>query len=138
MPNLLQPIEALMGRGRWLDAQSACRALLFDRPTDARLHAYEGLCLFRLGDFAAAEPCFMRATALDPAFVDAGVKRCQCLERMGRFDAMLELAREWQRKKPSEATLALLIRSHGQRGDMSRTESWEVGVRRHRAIEYAA
>ena len=134
----MQSIEALMRGGRWLQAQSACREGLFARPTDARLHAYEGICLFRLNDFAAAEPCFMRATALDPSYVDAGVKRCQCLERLRRYDEALALAREWQRKRPSDPVLSHMVHAHGHRPILNRTEGWERSVRRVRAVEYAA
>src|SRR5207244_2527678 len=99
-------------------------------------HALEGICLFRLGDFAAAEPCFMRATALDPTFVDAGVKRCQCLERLRKFDDAVELAREWRAKRPHDPTLNAMIHAHGNRPDPRRTEGWEAGLRRNRAVEF--
>ena len=66
-----------------------------ERPADAKIHAYEGMCLFRLGDFAGAEVCFGRATALDPRFVDAGVKRAQCFDRLHRYDEALARARRF-------------------------------------------
>lgn len=136
--NAMASIESSMRAGRWAEAQAACRELLFSRPTDARLHALEGICLFRLGDFAAAEPCFKRATALDPSFVDAGVKRCQCLERMKMFDEAVYLAREWQNRRPGDPTLRQLVHTYGNRPDPNRTEAWEVGRRKGRCVEYAA
>ena len=136
--NTMASIEALMRAARWRAAQAACHDLLLSRPTDSRLHAYEGICLFRLGDYATAEPCFMRATALDPAFVDAGVKRCQCLERLRRLDEALLLAREWQAKRPGDPVLRSLVHTHGHRPDPRRTEAWEVGLRKTRSVEFAA
>ncbi len=68
----LQSIEEAMRAARWSDAQYALRDLLFARPTDAKLHALDGICFLRLSDFEATESCFQRATALDPTFVDAG------------------------------------------------------------------
>ena len=109
----LQSIEEMMRAARWTDAQYALRALLFARPTDAKLHALEGICFFRLGDFEAAEPCFQRATALEPTFVDAGVKRCQCLERLRRFDDAVYYARQWQAKRPGDPTLRQIVHAHG-------------------------
>lgn len=136
--NPMQSIEAHMRHARWLEAQRLCRELLFARPTDAKLHALEGICFFRLGDFAAAEPCFTRATALEPSFVDAGVKRCQCLERLKKIDEAVFLAREWQAKRPSDPTLRHLIHTYGNRPNPYRTEGWEVTLRPGRVIEYAA
>ena len=127
-----------MRNARWSEAQFALRELLFSRPTDAKLHALEGICFFRLGDFEAAEPCFMRATALDPAFVDAGVKRCQCLERLKRYDDAVYHARQWQSRRPGDATLRHIVHAHGNRPDPHRSESWEVARRKGRAVEWAA
>ncbi len=134
--NAYESIETLMRGGRWMDAQVACEELLFFRPTDAKLHAYRGICFFRLSDYAAAEPCFMRATALDPSFIDAGVKRCQCLERMKRFDDAVYYAREWQAKRPTVPALGVIVRNHGNRPDAFRTEAWEKNLRPTRAVEY--
>ncbi len=134
----MQSIEAHMRHARWMDAQRLCREALFSQPTNAKLHAFEGICFFRLGDFAAAESCFMRATALEPSFVDAGVKRCQCLERLRKFDEALELAHEWRAKRPHDPVLNTLIRTHGHRPNPRRTEGWEAGLRRNRAVEFAA
>lgn len=131
-------IEALIRNARWQEAERACRHLLCARPADARLNAFQGICLFRMGDFAAAEPCFMRATVLDPWFVNAGVKRCQCLERLRRYDEALELAREWLAKRPNDPTLGAILRFYGNRPDASRTEAWQVGLRKNRPANFAA
>ena len=134
----IQSIESQMRNSRWREAQRACRALLFSRPTDSLLHAWEGLCFFRLGQFAAAEPCFMRASVLDPDFVGAGVKRCQCLERLGMIDEAVRLAREWSARRPNEPTLRALIHNYGNRPDPYRTDAWERTARRKRSVEFAA
>lgn len=134
----MESIEAQMRNGRWREAQRACHELIYSRPTDPRLHALEGIAFFRLGEFAQAEPCFMRATALDPNFVDAGIKRCQCLERLRMFDHMLHLAREWQAKRPSDPTLKSLLHTYGLRPDASRTEPWEMHKRSNRSVHFAA
>lgn len=118
-------IEQLMRTQRWAEAREAIRNLLIQRPTDARLHAMEGICLFRMNDFAAAEPCFGRATALDPRFVDAGVKQCQCLDRMRRYDEALAMAREWLRQRPSDVALQAIVEAHQYRRDPLRTDGWE-------------
>ena len=42
-------------------------------------------------------------------FVDAGVKRCQCLDRLRRYDEALMYAREWQTLRPSDPALNAII-----------------------------
>ena len=98
------------------------------RPTDAQIHAYEGMCFFRLGDFASAEPCFMRASALDPKMVDAGVKRAQCLDRLHRYDEALAVAREWHPMRPNDPALCAIIEAHQYRRNPRRTEGWEISA----------
>jgi len=134
----LEEIQSTMARGNWAKAQELCRALLFDRPTDAKLHAFEGICYFRLGDFEAAEPCFARATALDPQFVDAGIKRCQCLDRMRRYDDALMYAREWQVLRPSDPALNAIIEVHKYRANPRRTEGWELSAHRQGQAHFAS
>ena len=124
----MKEIEAAMRTGRWAEGVAACREALKARPTDACIHACEGMCHFRLGDFASAEPCFMRATALDPKFVDAGVKRCQCLDRLHLYDEALELAREWHVQKPGDPALNAIIEAHQYRRNPRRTEGWEISA----------
>ncbi len=124
----MEKIEAAMRAGRWTEGQQACREALMQRPTDARLHGYEGICFFRLGDFASAEPCFMRASALDPKFVDAGVKRAQCLDRLRRYDEALAVAREWQPMRPNDPALCAIIEAHQYRANPRRTEGWEISA----------
>ena len=124
----LEEIEMAMRRGRWTEGARLSRELLMGRPTDAKIHAYEGLCFFRLGQFDQAEPCFMRATALDPKFVDAGVKRCQCLDRMRRYDEALTLAREWIVQRPNDPALNAIVDVHQYRANPRRTEGWEISA----------
>lgn len=135
---MYQEIETAMRRGHWSEGARLCREMLINRPTDAKVHAYEGMCLFRLADFAAAEPCFARATALDPRFGEAGVKRCQCLDRMHRYDEALELAREWHVQRPNDPALNAIIDAHQYRANPRRTEGWEVSAQSMRRAHFAA
>lgn len=107
------------------------------RPTDAKIHAYEGICFFRMGDFASAEPCFMRASTLDERFVDAGVKRAQCLDRMHRYDEALEVAREWHRQRPNDPALNAIIEAHQYRAHPRRVEGWEIAAQQMRRAQFA-
>lgn len=133
----MEQIEAAMKSGRWAEGQKACRELLISRPTDARIHAYEGMCFFRLGEFSQAEACFMRATALDPRFVDAGVKRAQCLDRMHRYDEALEVAMEWRTLRPGDPALNAIIEAHQFRANPRRTEGWEVNAQQMKRARFA-
>ncbi|RYG24555.1 tetratricopeptide repeat protein [bacterium] len=134
----LEEIQVTMARGNWAAAQTMCRELIMSRPTDAKLHAFEGICYFRLGDYASAEPCFARATALDPRFVDAGIKRCQCLDRLRRYDEALMYAREWQTQRPSDPALNAIIEVHQYRANPLRTEGWELSAHRKGQAHFAS
>lgn len=134
----MEKIEAAMRTGRWLEAREACREVLMARPTDAKVHAYEGICLFRLGDYASAEPCFMRAGVLDPKFVDAGVKRAQCLDRLHRYDEALAVAREWQPLRPNDPALCAIIEAHQYRANPRRTEGWEISAQSMKRAHFAS
>ena len=124
----MEKIEVAMRTGNWVEAQKACREALMARPTDAKIHAYEGICFFRMGDYASAEPCFKRAGVLDPKFVDAGVKQAQCLDRLHRYDEALAVAREWHVLRPSDPALNAIIEVHQYRANPRRTEGWEVSA----------
>ena len=126
----MENIEVAMRKGDWAAAQRACRETLMARPTDAKVHAYEGISFFRMGDFASAEPCFRRAGALDPKFVDAGIKQAQCLDRMHRYDEALAVAREWHVQRPSDPALNAIIEAHQYRANPRRTEGWEISAQR--------
>ena len=134
----LEEIGEKMRKGLWTEAQLLCRELLMARPTDAQLHAYEGICFFRLGKFQEAEPCFTRATALDPRFVDAGVKRCQCLDRLHRYDEALMYAREWIGQRPGDPALNAIIEVHQYRTNPLRTEGWELSAHRTGQAHFAS
>lgn len=134
----MEKIETAMKAGRWAEGRQACREAIFDRPTDARIHAFEGICLFRMGDFASAEVCFMRATALEPRFVDAGIKRAQCLDRLHRYDEALEVAREWKVQRPSNPALIAIIEAHQYRANPRRTEGWEISAQNMGRAHFAS
>lgn len=117
-------IEALMREARWDQAQRACRDLLLRQPTDPKLHLLEGICGFRRGDYASAETSFGRAGALDPFCLDAGIKQCQCLERLQRYDEAVYLARTWQARCGEQPILRQIVRSYEGRADFLRAHAW--------------
>jgi Flp pilus assembly protein TadD len=125
-------IEVLMQRGEWANAILRCQAALQVTPTNAKLHAYLGLCYFRQGDFANAEPCFRRASTLDERFWEAGAKHAQCLDRLRRREEAYEVAKHWLKVNPSDNTLRGIVVAleHQVRGN--RQEGWE----RSRGMSY--
>jgi tetratricopeptide (TPR) repeat protein len=117
-------IEGLMKQAKWDDAMMACKAALQVQPTNPKMQAYFGLCLFQQQDWPAAASAFQKATALDPNFWQAGVKLAQALERMRQYDQALEVARQFLLVQPNDISLQGLIRylTPMVRG---RTEGWE-------------
>ncbi len=118
-------IEAAMQRGDWQGAIVQCQAALQVTPTNPKLHAYLGMCYFRLNDFASAEPCFRRASVLDETFWQAGAKLAQCLDRLNRREEAFVVAKHWLNVNPSDNTLRGLVEllQHQVKGTYQ--ESWE-------------
>lgn len=127
-----QGIEAMMQRGDWHGAIAQAKAALQVTPTNPKLHAYEGICHFRLGDYASAEPCFRRASVLDDKFWQAGAKHAQCLYHLRRREEAYEVAKHWLKVNPNDNTLRGLIDvlAHQVKGPVQ--EGWE----RSRGMSY--
>jgi tetratricopeptide (TPR) repeat protein len=117
-------IEGLMRQGNWDDAMLACRSALQVQPTNAKMHAYLGLCQFQKQDWQGAAGSFQKATALQPDFWQAGAKLAQSLERMRRYPEALDVAREFARVQPNDITLQGLIR-YLTPMVRNRVEGWE-------------
>jgi len=118
-------IEVFMQRGDWDNAILACKSALQVTPTNARLHGYLGMCLFRKGDYLAALEPFRRATLLDDKFWEAGARLAQCYDRLHRYEEAYSVAKEFSRINPNNATLQGLV--HGLENQVrgNRVEGWE-------------
>ena len=128
-----------MRRGAWDEALAACVDLVAQFAGHAKAHAYQGLCLYRLGRFAEAEAVLRRATELGPDVVDVGVKYAQCLDRLGRYEDAYDVVQAYLPKCPSDPFL--LAMEIGLRGYVPRrvTDAWEKSVRLdHIQVEFAS
>lgn len=125
-------IEAMMQRGDWHGAIAQAQAALQITPTNPKMHAYLGLCYFRLNDFAQAEPCFRRASALDERFWQAGAKHAQCLFQLRRREEAFQVAKHWLKVNPNDNTLKGLIEALGHQVRGPVQEGWE----RSRGLSY--
>lgn len=122
-------IDQLFREQKWEDAAFAVQARLQIYPTDARLHAYLGLALFRLGKFDEACPSFFRAYTLDPNFGDAAVKHAQCLERQRRYREAMDVVKEWLPRRPNDAALVGLHDFLKQKWEAEEHDGWERSIR---------
>lgn len=100
---MFESIEALVREGRWSDALLEAEALVSAHPENSKAHAYVGLCAESLGDFQKAASQLQKAFALDPHFWQAGKQLILCLDKIGRHDDALAVAREVQRLRPSDS-----------------------------------
>jgi Flp pilus assembly protein TadD len=114
-----------MRQGDWEGAKAATQAALLQVPTNPHLHAYLGICFFRQNRFEEAEPCFRRASTLDPGFWQAGAKHAQCLYQLRRREEAYQVAKHWSSVNPNDNTLRGLIHTlqHQVRG--THQEGWE-------------
>lgn len=129
-------IEELMRKGDWDGACKACEAILQIQPTNAKVLGLMGMCQFRSSDFVGAETTFRKATALDPHFIDAGIKLAQCLERQKRYEEAFNEASEWQKQRPNDRILSGMVeflRPHA-RGNK---QGWEQNVGINRTVRFA-
>lgn len=129
-------IEVLMQRGEWEDAIAACRAALQVTPTNAKINAYLGMCLFRTGDFAAAIAPFRCATTLDPKFWQAGAKLAQCYDRLHRYEEAYATAKEWLKVMPSDRTLQGLVFALEHQVKGNRKDGWERTGHLHHEVTF--
>jgi tetratricopeptide (TPR) repeat protein len=130
-------IDSLLQQGKFADAEHASRAALQVCPTNAMLHAYLGICLFKQSQFAPAAESFKRANLLDPKFVDAGVKLAQCYDRLRRYEEAFEVAQEWLRICPSNRTLQGLVNCLELQVKGNRTDGWERSRNFQRTVRFA-
>lgn len=122
----LTKIERQMQAQDWAGAAAACVDGLRAMPTNPKLHAYLGLCLFHSQRFEEAEQSFQRATTLDPQFWQAGVKHAQTLDRLGKYEEAYDVAKCWQRLAPNDRTLSALLMGLEMRGlDHGPKQGWE-------------
>jgi tetratricopeptide (TPR) repeat protein len=123
---MTEAIEALMRQGQWERARQEAEVLAREHPTSAKLHAYVGLCHFRLGRFAQAVPHLTQATCLDERYVDAGLKLAQALDRLQRYEEALDVAEQFYRVDPNNEALARLISGLRRQVPPKITDSWEL------------
>lgn len=129
---MTQEIEQMMGRGEWETAQTRCSELIASHPTNARLHGYLGLCLFRLQQYEEATRSFRLALTLDEKFWEAALKLAQCFDRMMKYPEALEAARVAHRLRPSDPTINVLINGlERQASDPITGGGWEKNAVRH-------
>ncbi len=131
---ILEPVESLMHEGRWAEASSLATELLLTYPANSRLNGYLGLCEFRLGHYSEALEPLSRAVALDPSFVDAGVKLAQAYDRLERNHECAVVAREFLKRRPYDRNLQGLLEAHESELTLDR-EAWEKSewIPAHRA-----
>jgi len=94
-----------------------------------------GMAHFRKQDFAAAIPCFERATILDPKFVEAGLKHAQSLDRMRRYAEAFSVAEDWYKVQPNHPILRSLVEQLRQYSG-SPTQGWERTQHVNRKVHF--
>jgi uncharacterized protein HemY len=122
-------IESLMQRGHWDDAIMECRAVLQVQPTNARIHAYLGMCHFRKKEWESAAASLRRATILDGNFLDAGIKLAQALEKLDRHLEAYDVCQEFLRLQPGNSTLRGLREFLESHLNERRVDGWERTTR---------
>jgi len=125
-----------MQRGDWDAAITECKGALQVTPTNAKIRAYLGMCLFRKNEFALAAEEFRKATTLDPNFWQAGTKLAQCLDRLRRHEEAYEVARHWLRVMPADHTLQGLVLGLEYQVRGNRQEGWERTAGASREIRF--
>lgn len=121
---MLAQLEKLMMEHRWDEARQEALRLLADHPANTQVNAYYGLCEFRLGNFQEALKPFQTAVALDPSFIDAGIKLAQTYDRLHRYHECAVVAKEFLCKRPADHTLQGLLEFHEESLSLDR-EGWE-------------
>jgi tetratricopeptide (TPR) repeat protein len=123
MPN--QGIECLLQQGKYSEAEFAAKSALQICPTNAMLHAYLGISLFKQSNFELAAESFRRATILDTNLVDAGAKLAQCYDRLHKYEEAYAVATEWLRVCPSNRILQGLVNALELQVKGNRKDGWE-------------
>ncbi len=133
----LSVAENYMKEGNFVEAQKEFRRLVFTTPTNARLHAYEGICFFRMNNFEAAIPCLKRAFDLDPKFVEAGIKLAQAYDKLLRYDEAYSVVQDCLTVRPGDATVQGLAYFLKDRIKGNRKDGWERSVHLESHITFA-
>ena len=133
----LSQAEANMKAGRYDEAQKEFRRLVILYPTNAKLHAYEGVCYFRQENFEAAVPCLTRAVNLEPTYADAGIKLAQAYDRLKRYEEAFVVVTDFLKVKPGDATLQGLSFFLKDRVKGNRKDGWERSIALEREITFA-
>lgn len=108
---MTEHIDQLMAKGDWPAALKAAQDKVAELPTSPKLHAYVGLCQFRMRQFEEAVKSFRTALTLDDKFFDVALKLAQSLDRLMRYDEALEAAVHAHNLRPSDTTVNVLL--HG-------------------------
>lgn len=124
---MIEQIQQLLQQQRWEEAEAQCRAFLLDHPTNAKLHAFLGLVLFRQSRFAEAVDSFKKSVILDPNAWEVHLKLAQSLDRLQRYAEALTAARDGFKLQPNDPHLRLLIQGL-EPLVKERTDGWERTV----------
>jgi chemotaxis protein methyltransferase CheR len=89
-------VRQLADEGKWIEAASACDALLEQDQLNPSVHFYHALILEQLKDRDGAERGFRRTLYLDRAFVLAHYHLALLLEQMGRHGVAIQSLRNVQ------------------------------------------
>ncbi len=128
---MTQEVEQLMGRGDWDGAFAMCRQLVVDHPSNPKLRAYLGLCLYRQQNFDDAAKSFRTALQLDETYWEAALKLAQCLDRLMQYEEALEAAKVAQNLRPSDPTITILLNGLERQVKQQVTDGWQKTTVRH-------
>lgn len=135
---MYREVEALMRKGAWEEALEICRTMVVQYAGHAKVHSYEGLCLFRLGRFEEAVVSLKRAHELDPNVVDVGTKYAQCLDRLGKYEDAYDVVRAVLPHRPSDPFLTAMEIGLREFIPQRVTDGWQKSVRLdHIQVEFA-
>lgn len=127
-----------MRTGAWDQALEMCDRMVVEFAGHAKTHAYQGLCLFRLGRFEEAAVPLKRAYELDPDAVDVGTKYAQCLDRLGRYEDAYDVVEALLPKRPSDPFLTAMQIGLREFIPQRVTDGWQKSVRLdHIQVEFA-
>lgn len=121
-------IEVHLFRGEWKEALAKSEQEAFEQPSNAAIHAYVGLCHYRMGNFALAVEPLRKAVALDSQHWEAGTKLAQSLDRLQRYEEALEVANAFLVVRPSDPTLVHLKAGLERQVPEKITDSWQKSI----------
>jgi len=131
-------IEQVMASGNWPQALALSREMVHKLPNSPKLHAYVGICCFRLQRFEEAAASFRTALTLDENNFDVALKLAQSLDRLLRFDDALAAAEIAVKIRPSDTTANVLINGlRRQTGPKSTGDAWVVSNRVRHNVSFS-